>query len=53
MSFTRGYFAGTVTALFAVGVYQYVNVSPRLVEHGHKSQIADDFKGLRLKEDLF
>ncbi|XP_048753767.2 nuclease EXOG, mitochondrial-like [Ostrea edulis] len=44
MSFTRGYFAGTVTTLFAVGIYQYVNISQRHIQHHHESQLSGDLK---------
>nr|XP_022304723.1 nuclease EXOG, mitochondrial-like [Crassostrea virginica] len=37
MSFTHGFFTGTVTTLFAVGVYQYSNELPPQVYQGEKS----------------
>ncbi|XP_062577938.1 nuclease EXOG, mitochondrial-like [Saccostrea cucullata] len=43
MSYTRGFFAGTVTTLFAVGVYQYAQ-SPKSIQHQYDQQVSDDVK---------
>lgn len=44
MSFTRGYFAGTVTTLFAIGVYQYSRESSPQSSQQDRPQLTDDVK---------
>ncbi|XP_061167169.1 nuclease EXOG, mitochondrial-like [Saccostrea echinata] len=41
MSYTRGFFAGTVATLFAVGVYQYAK-SPSSIQHQYAQQVSED-----------
>eukprot|EP00105_Crassostrea_gigas_P043710 XP_019927858.1 PREDICTED: nuclease EXOG, mitochondrial [Crassostrea gigas] len=44
MSFTRGYFAGTVTTLFAIGVYQYSRESSPQSSQPDRPHLTDDVK---------